>query len=111
MRDSRPFSVGERHVTRYGIPFYVANWREPDGRICIAQVFFRVGKRGQPVIKSRGSSLIDAPKGVIMALRECRKVEARNLKAREERKVDYVQPTCGRGYEPQQAHFDGSPFL
>lgn len=111
MRDSRQFSVSERHVTRYGIPFYVANWREPDGRICIAYVFFRVGKRGQPVIKSRGSSLVDAPKGVIVALRKCREVEGRLLKAREERKVDYVQPTSGRGYEPPQGHLDGIRIL
>lgn len=83
------WTLSERRISARGLPYYDYTYSTPimDGyekryRKCYGRAYFVVGKRGQPVMKTLGATLIDAPRGLIVALRDRREQEKKMLQER-----------------------------
>lgn len=107
------WAIGMRHVSARGIPYYPYYWVVPvqDGyhesyKSYEGRAYFVAGKRGQPVMRVLGASLMDAPKGLVKALAACRKAEKKRLQERNDdgkgkkASAGRIPERSGRGYAP-----------
>lgn len=115
----RTWALGGRRVNAKGIPYYPYYWvvRVWDGyhetyKSYEGRAYFVAGKRGQPVMKVLGASLLGAPKGLIKDLGACRKVEKKHLQERtyhdkgRQASAGSTPERCGCGYAPRQGKVD-----